>query len=190
MQKNANQQKLMEQEGFLEKTLKYKRKLLSFFNYKIKDQQDHLHEYDFPKHPGASMMIPVDLEENKDFIKQWQRFFGKILLELPSGTLDPMESKETCAHRELQEETGYFANKLTYLVGFFTAPGFCSEYLHLFLAEDAAYKPLESKDTQFIDKMKLSLLQTLKALDNGEIEDAKTLCKILKYLRHIEKLSY
>lgn len=189
MQKNALNQQLVEQEGFVEKTLRHKGNLVSFFCYTIKDQKGHLHEYDALEHPGASVMIPVDHEGNIYFIKQWRRSSGKVLIELPAGTLDPGEPPEKCAQRELQEEIGYFAKKLTYLGGFFTAPGFCNEYLHLFLAEDLILSPLEGEDTKYIDMHTLSLQKTLEAVDSGLIEDAKTLCGILKYLRHIKQLS-
>lgn len=189
MEKNAVKQQLIEHEGFIEKTLEHKGKLLSFFCYKIKDIEGHLHEYDALEHPGASVMIPVDHEGNIHFIQQWRRSSGKILIELPAGTLDPGELPEVCAQRELQEEIGYFSKKLTYLGGFFTAPGFCNEYLHLFLAEDLVFSPLDGEDTKYIDTHTLSLKKTLEAVDDGSIEDAKTLCGVLKYLRHIKKLS-
>ncbi len=189
MQKNALNQQLLEQKGFVEKTLRHKGRLLSFFSFMVKDLEGHVHEYDALEHPGASVMIPVDREGNIYFIKQWRRCSGKVLIELPAGTLDPGESPENCAQRELQEEIGYFAKKLTHLGGFFTAPGFCNEYLHLFLAEDLVLSPLEGEDTRYIDMHKLTLQKTLEAVDLGLIEDAKTLCGILKYMRYINQLS-
>jgi ADP-ribose pyrophosphatase len=190
MQKHSTRQKLKKQESFFKKTLKDKRNFLSFFNYKLKNRKGYLHEYDFLDHFGTSVMIPIDLEENIHFIKQWGRSSRKVLLELLAGRLDAFESKEMCEQKELQEEIGYFANKLTYLDGFFRAPGYCIEYLYLLLEEELVKKPIKGKNTQFIEKIRLSLAETLKVLDNGAIEDAKTLCGILKYLRHIEKLSY
>ena len=135
-------------------------------------------------------MIPINDRGEIHFIQQWRRCPGKILLELPAGVLEPNESPKDCAQRELQEEIGFMANQLTYLGGFFTAPGFCNEYLHLFLAENLTFSPAQAEDTPYIDRCVLSLEKTLEALDQGLIEDAKTLCGILKYLRHINKLPF
>jgi len=189
MQNNALKQQLQEKEGFIEKTLLHQGRLLSFYSCKV-NLDDQIHEYDMVEHPGACVMIPIASDGKIWFIKQWRRSAGKILLELPAGTLDPYESKDACAQRELQEEIGYFAKKLTYLGGVFTAPGFCNEYLHLFLARDLEYSPLQGEDSEYLDPILLTLEQALEAADQGLIEDAKTLCGLFKYLRYINKHSH
>ena len=87
-------------------------------------------------HPGAAAILPIDEEGNLVLIKQWRHAVREILIEVPAGVLEKGEEPIICAQRELQEETGYKAHKLSPLGGFFTASGFCNEYIFLFLAKD------------------------------------------------------
>lgn len=154
----------------------------------IKDPMGKDHHYDIVEHPGACVMIPVADDGKLHLVKQWRRAAGQILLELPAGTLEKNEEPIYCAQRELQEEIGYRANKLTPLGGFYTAPGFCDEYLHLFLAEELEESVLPGDDSEKIDQVTLSFDEALKYIDNGKITDAKTILGIYRYLKSKETL--
>ncbi len=93
-------------------------------------------------HAGAVVILPIDSKGKILLIQQWRRAVNEILIELPAGTLEPGEEPRATAIRELREETGFDARKLTSLGGFFSCPGFCDEYLHLFVAEDLHPSPL------------------------------------------------
>ena len=86
------------------------------------------------EHPGAVVIVPVDRDGRVLWVRQHRYAAGRELLELPAGTLEHGETPETTARRELPEETGFAAGSWQKLGGFFSAPGFCSEYLHAFLA--------------------------------------------------------
>lgn len=133
-------------------------------------------------HPGAAVILPIDPEGRLLFIRQWRRAIGEITIELPAGTLEKNEEPIACAKRELQEETGFAARKLTSLGGFYTAPGFCDEYLHLFLAEELYPSPLPPDDDEVIELFPLTASEARQLIEQNKIHDAKTLVGILKYL--------
>jgi ADP-ribose pyrophosphatase len=133
-------------------------------------------------HPGAAVILPIDSEGRILLVQQWRRAAGDVILELPAGTLEEKEDPMICAKRELQEETGFAAKKMTPLGGFFSAPGFCDEYLHLFLAEDLYSSPLPQDDDEMIDLVAVTVKEAKKMIEQNEIRDAKTVAGILRYL--------
>lgn len=179
----SEQQQLLEKQGLVQMQMNYEGHLISVKSEHIKDQHNHVHQYDIVLHPGAVVMIPIHKNGKIHLVKQWRRAANDILVELPAGTLEKGELPLSCAQRELQEEICYKARRLTSLGGFFTAPGFCNEYLHLFLAEDLLYSPLVGDDSEKIDPCLLSLEESLEWIETGRIKDAKTICGIYRYLR-------
>jgi ADP-ribose pyrophosphatase len=105
------------------------------------------------------------------------------LLELPAGTLDPGESPETCAARELEEEIGYRAGKLTKLAEFYPSPGVLSECMHLFLAEDLQPSQQKLEPGEDLQMEVLPLEEALDRVLRGEIRDGKTIVGLLLYDR-------
>lgn len=132
-------------------------------------------------HPGAVVIIPIDEKERLLLVRQWRRAAEEILLELPAGTLEEKEQPEACAKRELQEETGFAAKTLIPLGGFFSAPGFCSEYLHLFAAEHLTSSPLPPDDDEGIDLFPTPLPDAIRMIEENKIRDVKTIAGIFKY---------
>lgn len=181
----SKQQQQSEQKGHIDTTSSYKGKLISVRSDRIQDSQGRVHQYDIVLHPGAAVMIPIHEGGKIHLVKQWRRASQEILIELPAGTLENNENPLHCAQRELQEEIGYKAKKMTSLGGFFTAPGFCNEYLHLFLAEELIESPLIGDDSDKIDPCLLSLEEALDWIEQGKIKDAKTICGIYRYFRWV-----
>ena len=137
---------------------------------------------DVVEHPGGVTLVAFDGDGRLLLVRQYRHSVGRELLELPAGTIDPGESPETCAERELQEETGYRPGRMERLGGFYTAPGFCDEYLNVFLCTDLVESRLEG-DEESIHLERLSLEKALRLVAAGEIEDAKTVGALLLYLR-------
>jgi len=183
MKSLAKQQQQLEQAGVVQVQTSYQGRLISVQSEWIQDENNHVHKYDIVLHPGAVVIIPIHHDGQIHLIKQWRRAAATILVELPAGTLEPGEEPLLCAQRELQEEIGYKAKKMTSLGGFFTAPGFCNEYLHLFLAEELLPSSLQGDDSEKIDPCLLSLEKSLDWIETGRIQDAKTICGIYRYLR-------
>ena len=108
-------------------------------------------------------------------MRQYRVPAARELLEIPAGTLEPGEEPLATAHRELREETGYAADRLEPLGGTWMAPGFCSEYIHYFLATGLRPSPLpQDEDERLSAPVALRLDEVLAAIDDGTIADAKT----------------
>ncbi len=131
--------------------------------------------YDVIEHPGAVVIVPLLPDGRVVMVRQWRQAAGQVLLELPAGTREPAEEPEATAAREIQEECGYRAGQLTRLASFYSAPGFCSEVLHLFLAEDLSPSKLAGDEDEDIETVSLPLAEALAMAARGEIADAKSL---------------
>lgn len=184
MTDHARRQKEEESLHYLGNICQYQGKLLRFESYRVKLSDGSIKEYDHIAHPGASVVIAVSEDKRIYLVRQWRRSCQQILYELPAGVLEAKEKIEVCADRELQEEIGKKALRLTSLGSFFTAPGFCNEQLHLFLGEDLITSQLFCDDTMHIDISLFTIEEILEMIDNQTIVDAKTICGIFKYLRY------
>jgi ADP-ribose pyrophosphatase len=138
---------------------------------------------DVVRHPGAVVMLAVDAEERILWIRQHRWAAGRELLELPAGTLEHGEAPEACARRELAEETGFAAANWQALGGFFSAPGFCDEYLYAFAASGLKPEQADGDDDEDITLEPLTLDETMVRIEAGQIEDAKSLATLMLYLR-------
>jgi len=99
--------------------------------------------FDLVVHPGAVTLIPIDDQQRVLFVRQYRHAVAKELLELPAGTLEIGEEPEVCASREVREETGMSAGKLTKVGEFFLVPGYSTEYMYIYLAEQLKFEPLQ-----------------------------------------------
>lgn len=135
------------------------------------------------EHRGASVIIPKTSKGSLIFVKQYRRAADRVLLEFPAGMLENKEDPLTCAQRELQEEIGFKSLKMTPLGGVFPNPGLCTEYIHIFLAENLKKSSLEPDEDEAIDVVELSLSKALSLIDKNVIVDAKTIICLFKYLR-------
>ena len=134
---------------------------------------------DIIEHIGAVTILPLDNDGRILFIRQYRHATGKELLELPAGTLDPAELPENCALREIREETGYAAGKLIKIGEFFLAPGYSTEYMHVYLASDLRPDPLPGDEDEFISLEPIPIRQAYDMALNGELQDGKSLAALL-----------
>ncbi len=144
--------------------------------------------FDVVAHRGAVVILPLDEAGNLFFVRQYRHPAGRELLELPAGTLDEElpagtldegEAPEDCARREIREETGMAADEFIPLGGFYLAPGYSTEYLHVFLARHLTPSPLAADADEFLSVERLSLSEVLQKIEQGEIQDAKSLAALL-----------
>jgi ADP-ribose pyrophosphatase len=139
------------------------------------------------RHPGAVALMVVDPDGKLLLVRQYRRAADRILLEVPAGTREPGEDAETCARREVQEETGFAAGTVEHLGGFYSAPGFCTEYLECYLCTDLRPGDLQAEEDEDLQLERLSLDDAWAAAAAGTITDAKTLAGLLLYAaRHPE----
>jgi ADP-ribose pyrophosphatase len=111
-------------------------------------------------------------------VRQWRQAAGRETLEIPAGTRDPGEDPAQTAERELAEECGVTAGRWEPGPGFWTAPGFCTEYLHLWLATDLRPVDAAGPDDEALEVEWLTLDEALDAVDRGAVDDAKSLVAI------------
>jgi len=142
--------------------------------------------FDIVEHVGSVIILPLDADGQLLFVQQYRHAAGLDLLELPAGTLEKDESPEACATREVREETGMAAGKLEPLGGFYLAPGYSTEYMHVYLATDLRYDPLEADADEFLTVERFPLKEALVMFESGEIQDAKSLAAILLARKYLE----
>lgn len=130
------------------------------------------------EHPGAVAVLAWD-GARLAAVRQWRQAAAAELLEIPAGTREPGESPLATAQRELAEECGLSATRWEEGPAFYTAPGFSTELLTLFLATDlhAAHTP--PPDDEALERSWITLADALAAIDDGRIRDAKSMVGIL-----------
>jgi ADP-ribose pyrophosphatase len=142
--------------------------------------------FDIVEHVGSVIILPLDTNGQLLFVRQYRHAAGLDLLELPAGTLDKGETPLECASREVREETGMAAGNLEPLGGFYLAPGYSTEYMHVYLATDLQYDPLEADADEFLSVERVPLAEALAMFERGDIQDAKSLAAILLARKHLE----
>lgn len=185
-EKSAEQERI-EKSSCLERREIYRGRTLALRSDTLKKEDGSSKTWDIVVHPGAVVLVPVTEKQEIILVKQWRRAIEKRILELPAGTLESGESPEVCAQRELQEETGFRSSQIIPLGGFYSSPGFCTEYLHLFLAFGLQADPLPADDDEGIDLFFVSLLKAEKMIETGEICDVKTIAGIQRYAKWCAK---
>ena len=134
------------------------------------------------EHPGAVAILAWD-GARLAMVTQWRHATGGEMLEIPAGTLEPGESPRATAQRELGEECGLAAGTWNEGPSFFSAPGFCTERLTLFLATDLRETDVSGPDDELLELSWLSLPDAVAAVDDGRVIDAKSVAGIL-WLAH------
>jgi len=145
-------------------------------------------------HPGAVAVLALDDDERLVLVRQFRAPTGRSLLEIPAGTLDrdpatgATEDPDGAARRELEEETGLRATRWERLAGFWTAPGFAGEYMHLYLA--TALEAVDGEragpdEDEHLELVRLPWRDALAAVERGELPDAKTIIGVLWLARRL-----
>jgi ADP-ribose pyrophosphatase len=140
-------------------------------------------ELEMIRHSGASAVVPVisgtAAASEILLIRQFRHAADGPIWEVPAGRLDPGETPEACAHRELDEEAGFRARRLDRLTTIFTTPGFTDERIHLFVARDLVPTQHHREADEFIETHPVSLARALEMIRSGEIADGKTVVSLL-----------
>jgi ADP-ribose pyrophosphatase len=127
------------------------------------------------EHAPVVAIVALDGQGNVLLVRQYRLPVQQSLLEIPAGGVDPGESPEEAAQRELQEETGQRAGRLEHLCSFFASPGYCDEYMHLYLATALEPSVLTADADESIEVVCLPLSEALRLIERGEIRDVKTI---------------
>ncbi|NLJ74485.1 MAG: NUDIX hydrolase [Firmicutes bacterium] len=141
-------------------------------------------QFKMVEHPGAAATLVID-DGKVLLVEQYRPAANRDMLELPAGTIDGSETPLECAKRELEEETGYQAAHWEPMGHLYPTPGYTNEVLYLFLADDLTMGEQRLDEGEDIKVRWIPLHEVEAMVDNGEINDAKTIIALFKYIRKV-----
>lgn len=143
-------------------------------------------ELEILRHPGASCVVPLRPDGTVVMIRQYRFAASGYIFEVPAGKLDPGETPETCARREVVEEVGLEAGRLHSLGFIHTTPGFTDEIIHLYVATELRPAEQALEFDEVIEVLEMPLSESLDLIARGEITDSKTLCALMRTQQEID----
>jgi ADP-ribose pyrophosphatase len=153
---------------------------------RVKLPNGRITDLDIVHHPGASAVVPFTDDGEVLLIRQYRHAAGGTILEVPAGKLDPGDTPESCAVRELEEEAGSLAGRLQKLGWIFTTPGFTDEVIHLFAAFELEAVPTRHEDDEVIEVVKMPLTDAIESVWRGELNDAKSALALLHAAHYLD----
>lgn len=177
---------------FKEKTIKreeiFNGKLISVHVDEVELPDGNTSTREVVKHPGAVAVIPMTEEGKIVMVKQFRKPLERTLVEIPAGKIELNEAPEVTAIRELEEETAYTTERLTYVTSFYTSPGFADEIIHLYFTDElvALQENVAGDDDEFIEIVELTLEEAEQYIKEKKIYDAKTAYAIM-YVKLMEQ---
>lgn len=132
------------------------------------------------KHPGGVCILALEEDGTVPLVRQFRYPLGDLMLELPAGKLEYGEEPRPAAIRELGEEVGLEPGELIDLGHIYVSPGFCTEKLHMYLAQKVTHVPVHPDEDEFLDIVHMPFADLVKRVMSGEITDGKTVATVLK----------
>lgn len=171
----------MEQIKRIGRELKYKGKILDFYEDTMQTPEGHIVKWDYLHHNGAAAVVPVDSDGKIFMVSQYRSGIGRLSLEIPAGCLNPGEDRKTAAARECEEEIGYHCGTIELLLKFHSAFAYCDEYIEIYCATDLVPTKQHLDEDEFLEVKKYDLEELIDMILSGEISDSKTIAAILAY---------
>ena len=164
-------------------------KVISLQVDEVKLPDGKLAKRELIKHPGAVAIIAIKDDKKLVLVEQYRKALEKTIIEIPAGKLEKGEDPAACARRELEEETGYDCESLELVTSFYTSPGFADEIIHVYLAKGLKKKENAAglDEDEFVNLLELTLDETLQAIKEKRIYDAKTIYAV-QYIQLQEAL--
>ncbi|MCY4366970.1 MAG: NUDIX hydrolase [Chloroflexi bacterium] len=170
-------------ETTIESAVHYEGTILRLRKDQVRMPNGRLTVREVVEHSDSVCMVPIDNEGNVLLVRQYRKPTESALLEVPAGGIEEGESPEEAAMRELQEEVSHVADTLQPLAGFWLAPGWCDEYMYVFLATDLRPSDMEQDYDEMVETRRVPLFETLELIERGEIQDAKSIASLLQAMR-------
>ena len=167
-------------EHVLESRTLYKGRILNLRLDKIVMDGDYHTEREIVEHGQVVAIVPLDNQGNVILVRQYRLAIGEISLEIPAGGMDKGETPPEAAIRELREETGLRAGQLESLGGFYVSPGYCTEYIHLYVARQLSEDPLTPDEDEVIHVESYPLTEAPDLIATQKITDAKSIIGLLR----------
>ncbi|MBD1853500.1 NUDIX hydrolase [Leptolyngbya sp. FACHB-711] len=169
---------MLEPPDRLQDKLFYRGRKFNFEVARLRLPNGAIGDWECVRHPGGALAVPVTPEGKLVLVRQYRFAAEGRLLEFPAGTIEPNEDPFTTIQREIEEETGYHADRWQKLGQFYLAPGYSDEIIYAFLAQDL--KKLETPPNQDededIETVLMSPEELEQSISNGEPIDAKSIC--------------
>lgn len=157
----------------------YDGRIINFRVDSVMLQNGMMSQREIVEHRGAIAVVPMLDRDTVVMVRQYRAAAAGPLLEIPAGTLDPDEDVEECARRELAEEINYSASSMIKMYSTFQAPGYSTEVIHSFLAWGLEPVEGETDEDEFIEIVKLPLVEAVARIGQGEIRDCKSVAGLL-----------
>lgn len=178
----------MEKYERLDRKLVYKGSIIDMFEDTVQVPNGNVAHWDFIGHKGAAGVLPVMDNGKILLVKQWRNALDRFTYEIPAGGLEnPEEPMSSCAIRELEEETGYKAEEVEFLISIKTTVAFCNERIDIFLARNLIKTQQKLDEDENIEIYEFELNELIDMIKKGKIQDAKTVSAIFAYRVFCEK---
>jgi ADP-ribose pyrophosphatase len=178
--------KMKYEEKILYREKKFKGNIIELETYGVELPDGRNATRDVVVHPGASVVIPINNDNEVYMVRQFRTPIEKELLELPAGKLDKNEAPRDCALRELKEETGLSAGKIEHIISIHTTPGFSNEVIHVYLATELEVGSSNADPDEFILCEKHHIDDLVNMVFEHKITDAKTIIGLLSAVKIIK----
>ena len=172
---------MIEPQKTISKEKIYGGRIFDLFEYKVELPNKKIVSRDMLEHLGAAVILATTDSGDIVMVRQYRNGSDAVMLELPAGKLDENEAPIDCALRELEEETGYRAAKIEPMLKMYPVSAYCTEEVHLFLAQGLTMGAPKPDDDEFVEVEEHSLEVLLKMINDGEINDMKTIAGVLFY---------
>lgn len=166
----------------IKRELAYQGKILNIYKDYMSFPNGNISVWDFVEHKGAAAVVPVTEDGKILMVRQYRNALERETLEIPAGAVDYLgEPKDLCAARELEEETGYKAGKLEWLININTTVAFCNEFIGVYLATDLIPSCQNLDEDEYLNVEEHDLSELLEMIFDGRITDSKTSAALLAY---------
>ncbi len=172
----------MEEFKRLDRELIHKGSIIDYYKDTILVPNGNIVKWDFIGHKGAAAVVPITSEGKIVMVRQYRNALDRYTWEIPAGGLDtPEEPTKVAAKRELEEETGYKATTIEFLISVRTAVAFCNEKIDIYVALGLSKGVQNLDEDEFINVFEFSIEELMEMIFNGKIEDNKSISAILAY---------
>lgn len=166
----------------LKRELVYEGSIINYYRDTVQVPNGNVVEWDFIGHRGAAAVVPVTADGKLLMVRQYRNALDRMTLEIPAGGLNGAdEPTKKAAARELEEETGYRSEDLTFLISVNTTVAFCNEKIDIYVAQNLVPSSQHLDDDEFIDVAAMTVEELTDMIYQGTIKDSKTVAAILAY---------
>jgi ADP-ribose pyrophosphatase len=159
--------------------LLYRGRILDLYRETHRLPDGHTADFEIIHQPGGCAVLPLHADSRVTLLRQYRPAAGRLVIEIPAGRLEANEAAFDCVQRELAEEAGLTAGRIEPLGSHFAAVGYSRERVGLFLARDLSACPAAPEEDEWIEPFTLPLVEAVKWVQRGEIDDAKTQLALL-----------